>query len=69
MSMCRCMHWDDVSNGIYSCRWFIAYILLAGDCFVRPYDFIPERWYSQPELILDRGGFAPFSLGKPQQFP
>lgn len=33
---------------------------------MRPNDFVPERWYSNPELILDRGGFAPFSLGKSQ---
>ena len=31
---------------------------------MRPDDFVPERWYSKPELILDRSGFAPFSLGK-----
>lgn len=25
--------------------------------------FIPERWYSRPELILDKSAFSPFSLG------
>ncbi|GAP88817.1 putative cytochrome P450 [Rosellinia necatrix] len=31
--------------------------------WVRPDEFIPERWYSQPELILDKRAFAPFSIG------
>ena len=36
----------------------------AEECFARPNEFIPERWYSQPELIKVRSAFAPFSLGK-----
>ncbi|KAM7199177.1 cytochrome P450 [Rhypophila sp. PSN 637] len=32
-------------------------------CFVYPNEFIPERWYSRPELIRDLSGFAPFSAG------
>lgn len=31
--------------------------------WVKPNDFIPERWYSRPELILDKRAFAPFSAG------
>lgn len=31
--------------------------------WVQPDDFIPERWYSRPELILDKRAFAPFSSG------
>ncbi|KAI2642491.1 cytochrome P450 monooxygenase-like protein [Xylaria nigripes] len=31
--------------------------------FVQPNDFIPERWYSRPELILNKQAFAPFSHG------
>ncbi|OKL55488.1 hypothetical protein UA08_09188 [Talaromyces atroroseus] len=31
--------------------------------FVDPDEFIPERWTTQPELILNRTGFFPFSLG------
>ncbi|KAI0148362.1 cytochrome P450 monooxygenase-like protein [Xylariaceae sp. FL1272] len=31
--------------------------------FVQPNDFIPERWYSRPELIVDKRGYAPFSYG------
>ncbi|KAH8805339.1 cytochrome P450 [Xylogone sp. PMI_703] len=31
--------------------------------YPRAEEFIPERWYSQPELIKDNNGYAPFSLG------
>ncbi|KAI1120325.1 cytochrome P450 monooxygenase-like protein [Nemania abortiva] len=31
--------------------------------WVQPNDFIPERWYSRPELIRDKRAFAPFSTG------
>lgn len=47
----------------------MANVLLARECFVHPDDFIPERWYSEPELILDRSGFAPFSLGESSAAP
>ena len=32
-------------------------------CFVRPEEFIPERWYSQPELVKNKRSFLPFSFG------
>lgn len=31
--------------------------------FVRPLEFIPERWNSQPKLVLNRRAFIPFSIG------
>ncbi|KAI5460996.1 cytochrome P450 monooxygenase [Mariannaea sp. PMI_226] len=31
--------------------------------FPRANEFIPERWYSLPELITDKSAIAPFSLG------
>ncbi|KAJ4407521.1 hypothetical protein N0V91_003789 [Didymella pomorum] len=31
--------------------------------FVRPDDFIPERWTTKPELILNRSAFFPFLIG------
>ncbi|PLB50874.1 cytochrome P450 [Aspergillus steynii IBT 23096] len=31
--------------------------------YAQPDEFIPERWYSQPELIRDRRAFAPFGVG------
>ncbi|KAF4457417.1 hypothetical protein F53441_658 [Fusarium austroafricanum] len=33
-------------------------------CFVRPNEFIPERWTTQPELVRDASAFAPFSIGR-----
>ncbi|KAI0911428.1 cytochrome P450 [Ustulina deusta] len=33
------------------------------ECYAYPDDFIPERWYSRPELLRDVSGFAPFSVG------
>lgn len=32
--------------------------------FVQPNDFIPERWTTRPELILDKSVFIPFNTGK-----
>jgi cytochrome P450 len=31
--------------------------------FERALEFVPERWYSKPEMIKNKSGFAPFSLG------
>lgn len=31
--------------------------------FIRPDEFIPERWTTRPELILNRAAFMPFSTG------
>jgi tryprostatin B 6-hydroxylase len=33
------------------------------DHWVRPNEFIPERWYSRPELIKNKNAFVPFSIG------
>lgn len=33
------------------------------DCFVHSHEFIPERWYSKPELVKQRKAFAPFGKG------
>lgn len=31
--------------------------------FDQPNDFVPERWYSRPEMIKNQVGYAPFSTG------
>lgn len=36
---------------------------LVESCFIRPDEFIPERWFLKPELIINKAGYAPFSLG------
>lgn len=38
-------------------------ILTDSRAFVRPNEFIPERWTSQPDLILRKDAFVPFSYG------
>ncbi|KAJ5963974.1 uncharacterized protein N7479_003850 [Penicillium vulpinum] len=35
-----------------------------GRPYIHPHEFIPERWYSQPELIKDKRAFAPFGVGR-----
>ncbi|KEY67605.1 hypothetical protein S7711_08275 [Stachybotrys chartarum IBT 7711] len=33
-------------------------------CYEKPNDFVPERWYCQPELIKDNRSFLPFAQGR-----
>ncbi|KAI8625987.1 cytochrome P450 [Xylariaceae sp. FL1651] len=33
-------------------------------CYERSEQFLPERWTTRQDLVLDKRGFAPFSLGK-----
>ncbi|KAF6241864.1 hypothetical protein HO173_000576 [Letharia columbiana] len=33
-------------------------------CFQRPDEFIPERWSSRPDLVLNKRAFAPFKQGR-----
>ncbi|RVX73375.1 hypothetical protein B0A52_03017 [Exophiala mesophila] len=33
------------------------------ECYVHPEEFIPERWYSKPELLLRGDAFIPFLIG------
>ncbi|KAJ5814942.1 hypothetical protein N7474_006719 [Penicillium riverlandense] len=42
-------------------NWYV--IFLAEEVYVRPFEFIPERWYSHPELIKHKNTFAAFGLG------
>ncbi|KAI0485117.1 cytochrome P450 [Xylariaceae sp. FL0804] len=34
------------------------------EAYEAPHEFIPERWYSKPELIKDKRAFAPFAMGR-----
>lgn len=36
--------------------------------FAKPEEFIPERWSSRPELILNKSAFIPFSNGELEHF-
>ncbi len=58
---------DDVSNGIVIVHLGTSSLTAcpAEDHWVRPNEFIPERWYSRPELIKNKNAFVPFSIGTP----
>ena len=32
--------------------------------YERPFDFVPERWYSMPSMVKESAGYAPFLTGK-----
>ncbi|KAI1819402.1 cytochrome P450 [Xylaria intraflava] len=34
------------------------------EAYEAPHEFIPERWYSKPELVKDKRAFAPFAMGR-----
>ncbi|EED20175.1 cytochrome P450, putative [Talaromyces stipitatus ATCC 10500] len=36
----------------------------SNNIYERPYDFIPERWYSKPKMVKYAKAFAPFTIGK-----
>ena len=38
---------------------------LVESCFEQAKEFIPERWYSKPEMIKNKSAYAPFALGLP----
>ncbi|KAL9059749.1 MAG: hypothetical protein Q9162_001050 [Coniocarpon cinnabarinum] len=42
-------------------RWTISKMESA---FERGTEFVPERWYSKPEMIRNRNAFAPFGMGR-----
>lgn len=55
---------------IFRCKFMTCSVCLwlrlrkAGKCYNNPEKFIPERWYSRPELIKDSRSFLPFAQGK-----
>lgn len=34
------------------------------EAFQCPNEFIPERWTTRPELVIDSRAYAPFSVGE-----
>jgi len=45
--------------------WASQYVLGRSErIYPRANDFVPERWSSMPELVVDKGAFSPFSAGK-----
>jgi len=39
-------------------------LLIVDKSFAQASEFIPERWYSRPELVADQRAFTPFSIGR-----
>lgn len=37
---------------------------LVENAFEKAHEFIPERWYSRPEMVKAPRAFAPFGMGK-----
>jgi cytochrome P450 len=37
--------------------------LIVEDCFEHALEFIPERWTTRPELVLNPAAYAPFGTG------
>jgi cytochrome P450 len=33
-------------------------------CYENPEEFMPERWYSRPEMVKNKEAFAPFTIGE-----
>ncbi|KAI9037120.1 cytochrome P450 [Aspergillus affinis] len=46
---------------VYCPQWVMA--RSAELSYAKPFEFIPERWYSRPELIRNKSAFIPFSIG------
>lgn len=38
-------------------------VMRSPRAFVQPDEFIPERWTTRPELVLNKGAYFPFSIG------
>ena len=40
-------------------------LIKVQSCCEHANEFIPERWYSRPEMIKNKSAYAPFALGLP----
>ncbi|KAH5164547.1 hypothetical protein HBI73_046080 [Parastagonospora nodorum] len=54
---CKTSHVPYPSNSI------LRHSQQAPKCFAQPLDFIPERWSSRPELVLQKDAYIPFGSG------
>ncbi|GMI33652.1 hypothetical protein TeGR_g10758 [Tetraparma gracilis] len=51
-----------VPAGVQACVW-IKLVHTNPAYYARPQEFLPERWTTRPELVLEPGAFLPFGLG------
>lgn len=43
--------------------YYSANASIEQEIYVDPESFVPERWFSKPEMVKNKEAFAPFSLG------
>ncbi|KUJ12976.1 cytochrome P450 [Mollisia scopiformis] len=53
--------WVPGGTHVFAPRFTIARL---ESCFERPTEFVPERWTTKGEMVRDRHGYAPFSIGR-----
>lgn len=54
-------HYEHSKTTMWS---FGSHISLVESAFERANEFIPERWYSKPEMVKNKHAFAPFGMGE-----
>lgn len=42
----------------------LIYYIIDERNYIRPTEFLPQRWTERPELVADTSSFAPFLIGK-----
>ncbi|KAF1992980.1 putative benzoate 4-monooxygenase cytochrome P450 [Amniculicola lignicola CBS 123094] len=53
--------WIPGNTTIVAPRYTLGRLEKVYDC---PEEFVPERWYSRPEMVKDKTAFNPFSIGR-----
>ncbi|KAK7942602.1 cytochrome P450 monooxygenase FCK2 [Apiospora aurea] len=53
--------WVHGSTTVVAPSWILC---RDSRCFARPDEFVPERWTTEPDLVLDASVYAPFSVGR-----
>lgn len=45
--------------------WTPQYVIARSEAaYERPFEFVPERWYSMPSMVKESAGYAPFLTGR-----
>ena len=57
------MSWVEVRESAASCTMTLTLNQSDASIYDSPDSFVPERWYSKPEMIKHKDAFAPFSTG------
>ncbi len=67
-------HWEALATPLCQSSFLRIALLtqkskIVESCFEQATEFIPERWYSKPEMVKNKKAYAPFSLGLPLFHP